>query len=161
MMTPEQRQAVVEEAKTWLRTPYHHHADVKGHGVDCAMILSRVYSNTGIVPFIDPRPYPTDWMLHRDEERYLQQMLPYAEEVFTAPQPSSTLLAKVISGRRCFGSSSGSGLKTISLFELVKSIILRASSSIENSTGFPILMGPVNSSGVFIHRIIASNKSST
>jgi cell wall-associated NlpC family hydrolase len=92
MMTPEQRQAVVEEAKTWLRTRYHHHADVKGHGVDCAMILSRVYSNAGIVPFIDPRPYPTDWMMHRDEERYLQQMLPYAEEVFTAPQPGDILL---------------------------------------------------------------------
>ena len=61
---------VVAEAKTWLRTPYHHAADIKGVGVDCAMILLRVYQAVGAVPpEVDPRPYPADWFLHRDEER--------------------------------------------------------------------------------------------
>lgn len=91
-MTPEQRQAVVCEAQTWVATPYHHCADVKGHGVDCAMFLSRVYSAAGVVPFIDPRPYPVDWHLHRNEERYLQTIAPYAREIFTPPEPGDFLL---------------------------------------------------------------------
>lgn len=91
-MTPEQRQAIIKEATTWVGTPYHHCADVKGHGVDCAMFLARVYSNTGIIPFVDPRPYPPDWHLHRGEERYLTTISPYAQELFTDPEPGDFML---------------------------------------------------------------------
>lgn len=70
-MTPEQQSAVVTEARSWLNTPYQHCAAIKGAGVDCLMLLSAVFHNAGLVPFIDPRPYPTDWMLHHSTERYL------------------------------------------------------------------------------------------
>ena len=63
--------AVVREAESWLGTPYHHAADVKGAGVDCAMLLVRVFCDLGLVAPFDPRPYPHDWMLHRSEERFL------------------------------------------------------------------------------------------
>ena len=43
VMSDAQRAAVVAEARSWIGTPYHHAADVKGHGVDCAMLLIRVY----------------------------------------------------------------------------------------------------------------------
>ena len=36
------REAVVTEAKTWIGTPFHHAARIKGAGVDCLMLLSRV-----------------------------------------------------------------------------------------------------------------------
>ena len=85
-MTPEKQTEVVAEAKTWLQTPYHHHADVKGEGVDCAMILVRVYGECGLIPEIDPRPYPQDWHLHRDAERYLGWIEKYADKV-DAPEP--------------------------------------------------------------------------
>lgn len=62
---------VVAEALSWLGTPYHHAADIKGVGVDCAMLLVRVFVDTGIVEPFDPRPYPPDWYLHHDEERFL------------------------------------------------------------------------------------------
>lgn len=62
---------VVAEALTWLDTPYHHAADVKGRGVDCAMLLVRVFVDTGLVEPFDPRPYPHDWYLHHDHERFL------------------------------------------------------------------------------------------
>lgn len=91
-MTPKQRETVVREALTWIGTPYHHCADVKGHGVDCAMILARVYANAGLIPFIDPRPYPPDWHLHRGEERYLEAIVPYAVEIREEPQPGDFLL---------------------------------------------------------------------
>lgn len=70
-MTPAQQAAVLIAARRWLRTPYRHCADVHGVGVDCLMLLARVYHEAGVLPWIDPRPYPTDWMQHRSEERYL------------------------------------------------------------------------------------------
>ena len=85
-MTPEQQAIVVEEAKTWLSTPYHHQAGIKGVGVDCAMILVRVYHAAGLIPEIDPRPYPHDWHIHRDAERYLGWVDQYAEKV-DSPEP--------------------------------------------------------------------------
>lgn len=80
-MTPEQRQAVVEEAMTWVGTPYHHLGDVKGAGVDCAMILIRVYVGLGFAPAFDPRPYPAQWYFHHDEERYLGWIKKYCDPI--------------------------------------------------------------------------------
>ena len=76
-----QRGRVVASALEWLGTPYHHLGDVKGAGVDCAMFLVRVFVDSGLVPPFDPRPYPTDWHLHRGEERYLGAVLDRAHEV--------------------------------------------------------------------------------
>ena len=52
-----QRAAVVAAARAWIGTPYHHMADIKGVGVDCAMLLVRVYCDLGLVEHFDPRPY--------------------------------------------------------------------------------------------------------
>jgi cell wall-associated NlpC family hydrolase len=48
-MDDTQRAAVVAEALTWINTPYHHHARVKGVGVDCAQLLCAVYEACGLV----------------------------------------------------------------------------------------------------------------
>lgn len=71
MMDAAQRAAVVAEALTWLKTPYHHHARVKGVGVDCAQLLCAVYEACGLVPHIDPGNYAHDWHLHRGEEVFV------------------------------------------------------------------------------------------
>ena len=94
----EQRAAVVAEARTWLRSPYHHAADVKGHGVDCAMLLVRVYCDLDLVEKFDPRPYTKDWFLHRDEERYLGFLLARSREVRT-PLEGDIVLFRM---GRCF-----------------------------------------------------------
>ncbi len=67
----EQRAAVVTEARKWILTPYHNCADIRGVGVDCGMLIVRVFVDLGLAPPFDPRPYAPDWMLHRDEEKYL------------------------------------------------------------------------------------------
>jgi NlpC/P60 family putative phage cell wall peptidase len=78
----EQRQAVVAEALTWLGTPYHHRACVKGAGVDCAMLPLAVYKAVGFVPeHTEAEAYPQDWHLHRDEERYLAFVRRFAREI--------------------------------------------------------------------------------
>lgn len=76
------RNKIVKEAESWLGTPYHHEGMVKGAGVDCAMILVAVYKELGLIPLdVDPRPYPHDWHLHRNAERYLNSLLQYSREV--------------------------------------------------------------------------------
>ena len=67
----EARRILVREARSWIGTPYHPGADLCGVGVDCGMLLVRVLVDAGLVPAFDPRPYPQDWHLHRDDERYL------------------------------------------------------------------------------------------
>jgi cell wall-associated NlpC family hydrolase len=94
------RARVVAEARAWLGTPYHHAADVKGPqgGVDCAMLLVRVYCDLGLVEPFDPRPYTRDWFLHRNEERYLGFLLARSREV-REPGLGDIMLFRV---GRCF-----------------------------------------------------------
>lgn len=93
-----QRARVVASARAWLGTPYHHMADLPGVGVDCAMILVRVFCDLGLVAPFDPRPYTRDWMLHRDDERYLGFLLASAREV-ERPQAGDVMLFRV---GRCY-----------------------------------------------------------
>ncbi|HZT87388.1 MAG TPA: hydrolase [Stellaceae bacterium] len=81
------RERVVAEALTWLGTPYHHRARVKGAGVDCLMLLAEVYEAAGVIAHVEPAHYPPDWHLHRDVERYVEGVLHYAHEVAGPPRP--------------------------------------------------------------------------
>lgn len=81
MYEAQQRAAVVSEARTWLGTPYHHAAQLKGAGVDCAMLPAAVYEAVGSIPPITVDHYPPDWHLHRDVERYLDVVTSQATEV--------------------------------------------------------------------------------
>ncbi|HYA73061.1 MAG TPA: hypothetical protein VEF36_07860 [Roseiarcus sp.] len=94
----EARGAVVAAARSWAGTPYHHMADIKGVGCDCAMLLVRVFCDLGLVEPFDPRPYVRDWHLHRGEERYLSFLLARAHEV-AAPLPGDVVLFRY---GRCF-----------------------------------------------------------
>ena len=93
MTEQEARSAVVAEAVSFLKTPYHHRANVKGVGVDCAQILIEVYSAVGLIERFDPGAYPPDFMQHRNEESYLAWVLKYAHQVET-PKPGDIALYK-------------------------------------------------------------------
>lgn len=92
------RQAVLAIARTWLKTPWHHRARVKGAGVDCAQILIAVYAEAGLVEEFDTGDYPPDWMMHRSQERFLEFVRQYADQV-EAPLPGDLALYFV---GRCF-----------------------------------------------------------
>jgi hypothetical protein len=96
--TSESRAAIVAAAREWIGTPYHHMADVKGVGCDCAMLLVRVYCDLGLVGSFDPRPYTRDWHLHHGEERYMKLLLARAGEV-AAPGAGDIVLFRY---GRCF-----------------------------------------------------------
>ncbi|HEY8033043.1 MAG TPA: hypothetical protein VIF02_11870 [Methylocella sp.] len=87
----DQRRAVVREARSWVRTPYHPQGDIKGGGVDCGLLLVRVFVDTGLCAPFDPRPYADDWYLHRSEERYLGFIFDRAKEV-AAPLPGDVMV---------------------------------------------------------------------
>jgi cell wall-associated NlpC family hydrolase len=80
------RKKVVAEARRWIGTPYHPCADLHGVGVDCGMLLVRVFVDAGLCAAFDPRPYAPDWHLHRGEERYLGFVFERCQER-TAPLP--------------------------------------------------------------------------
>ena len=93
-----QRDAVIKEALAWQGTPYHHQGRVKGAGVDCATLLCEVYEKAGVIPFVDPRPYPPDWHLHRNDEVYLGWLKKFAKEI-NNPKPGDVMVWKF---GRCF-----------------------------------------------------------
>ena len=52
------RAQIVAEARSWLATPFHHQARVKGVGVDCAGVIIGTAARLGLCPdFIDERNY--------------------------------------------------------------------------------------------------------
>lgn len=89
------REEVVKEAMSWLKTPYHHQARVKGAGVDCANLPAAVYEEVGLVTHINPK-YSPQWMLHRDEEQFLEYIEPHAVEFLDEGQlkPGDLILWK-------------------------------------------------------------------
>lgn len=76
-------QRVIAEAVSWIGTPYHNCANVKGAGCDCVMLLVEVYKAAGVIPadFPDPRPYAPHWFLHHEDERYIGGLEQYCDRV--------------------------------------------------------------------------------
>lgn len=71
-MTPSQQIAIIAEAESWLRTPFHDHGCVKGAGADCALFPLDVYSRVlGVAKPPVPK-YVQQFNLHRSEEVYLE-----------------------------------------------------------------------------------------
>lgn len=78
----EKRAAVVAEAMSWLRTPYHHQGRIKGVGVDCVWLLIEVYKTVGVVGSdFDPGEYSGEWYFHKSEEIYLGGVIKHAQRV--------------------------------------------------------------------------------
>ncbi len=79
---------ILAEAESWILTPFHHRACIKGVGVDCAHFLIGVFSNVGMggPPGQQVEEYPPDWHFHRSEERFLAYIKKYCREV-KSPKP--------------------------------------------------------------------------
>jgi NlpC/P60 family putative phage cell wall peptidase len=67
------RDDVVREALSWLGTPFHDHAGVKGVGCDCAHLILRVYAAVGLAEDFSPQ-YKPGWFQHRDEPLFLNAL---------------------------------------------------------------------------------------
>lgn len=83
------REAVIAEAKTWMATPYHSGAKVKGVGVDCGQLLIGAFENAGVINKgeCNPGTYSPEWHLHRSEELYRQWIQKYCDVIKEEPLP--------------------------------------------------------------------------
>jgi cell wall-associated NlpC family hydrolase len=89
-----ERKRAVNEALSWLGTPYHHMGRVKGAGVDCGMLLAEVFERAGLVEHIEVDYYSSDWHLHHEEEIYLSIVERFAHKVDREPLPGDIVLYK-------------------------------------------------------------------
>ncbi len=88
-----ERAAVVTETKTWLHTPYHNCARIKGVGCDCGQILLGVFENCKLIPHAETGMYPQDWAMHHAEPLYFDWVKKYCKEVTNRkPLPGDILL---------------------------------------------------------------------
>jgi NlpC/P60 family putative phage cell wall peptidase len=74
------RDDIVAEARSWLGTPYHHQAALKGVGCDCIGLLRGVYE-AFVAPLNVDINYSPHWHFHRAEEVLYAHACQYAEEI--------------------------------------------------------------------------------
>ncbi len=68
---------LVEEAESWIDTPYHHQAKLKSVGVDCCNLIAAIAENTDLIPPVELKPYSLQWHLHSKEEKMLKLLEEY------------------------------------------------------------------------------------
>jgi NlpC/P60 family putative phage cell wall peptidase len=56
-----QRREIVRIARSWIGTPYHHQASVRGVGADCLGLLRGVWQEVYGYEAEQPPPYSRDW----------------------------------------------------------------------------------------------------
>ncbi len=97
-MTAFTRAALIAEARTWIGTPWHHQAAVKGAGCDCIGFV-RGAAEPFIGAIAQPMNYAATWPLYRAEERLRDEMAAHAAEIDIADAlPGDILLFGVGKG---------------------------------------------------------------
>ena len=66
-----QRAAIIAAARTWIGTPYHHQASVKGIGADCLGLVRGVWRDYFGCDAETPPAYSRDWAEARGQETML------------------------------------------------------------------------------------------
>lgn len=77
-----QRAAIIAEAQSWIKTPYHGHSCLKGHGVDCGQLIYGVFHGVGLVGEIAlPKDYSLQVAKHRVSTEYVDIVDQYFREI--------------------------------------------------------------------------------
>lgn len=61
MQTPLTRALVVDAARAWIGTPYHHQASLRGVGTDCLGLVRGIWRDVYGVDAEQPPAYTRDW----------------------------------------------------------------------------------------------------
>ncbi len=88
-----ERSRVVQEALSWLGTPYHLNGRVMGAGADCATLLVAAFEGAGLLNDVHLADYHAGFHLHRGDEIYLEGIQQYCiETVKDRPQPGDIIM---------------------------------------------------------------------
>lgn len=92
----EVREAIVNEALTWVNTPYRQCSRIKGVGVNCAQFLFGVALAAGVIPADSPEPrwYTPQMATHSKEERLISYVKAYGAIEVETPLPGDIILFK-------------------------------------------------------------------
>jgi|ERR1039458_1779655 cell wall-associated NlpC family hydrolase len=99
---------IVEEALSWIKTPYEFGQLLKGVGCDCCTYLIGVFVGLGLIKQEDVDRelqalgvYSGDWFRHTTNEHYLRILMKFATNIMetrcypsTIAQPGSIVLTK-------------------------------------------------------------------
>jgi cell wall-associated NlpC family hydrolase len=100
MSQQEERERVLHIAESFIGTPHHHGARVKGAGIDCAQFIAATFEESGLeAPIIFER-YMPDWYMHRSDELLLDKVLERCVQIdLLNVQPADIVIYKF---GRCF-----------------------------------------------------------
>lgn len=97
MSKPLRRADIVAAARSWLGTPYHHQASVKGVGCDCLGLVRGVWRDLYGREAEAPPPYSRDWAEARAEETLLAAAKRHLEPLASAgaAKPGDVLVFRI------------------------------------------------------------------
>ena len=75
------RSQIIAEARSWLGTPYHHQASLKGVGCDCLGLLRGLWREIMGEEPETPPPYAPDWAEASGEETLRDAALRHLTEI--------------------------------------------------------------------------------
>ncbi|MHB0992678.1 MAG: NlpC/P60 family protein [Burkholderiales bacterium] len=62
-------QMLIDEAVSWIGTPFHHNQSCKGRGADCVGLCMGIYKNLGAMAAdYFPPAYSQQWHMHQNAE---------------------------------------------------------------------------------------------
>lgn len=64
------REDIVQEALSWIGTPFHDMAGIKGVGTDCLHLILRTFATCGIVEDFNPL-YSPQWFQHQEDPLFI------------------------------------------------------------------------------------------
>ncbi len=84
-MTTEDRARIVQEARSWLGTPYRPNACLRGVGVDCMQLIFAVFRDCGLLDTSEPTlvemSYVTNACQHGPDTRYIDGVEKYCRRI--------------------------------------------------------------------------------
>lgn len=86
-----QQKAILDEARTWIGTPYRHQASKKGEGADCLGLIRGVYREL-IMPEPPIPAYTPNWDEANGEDLLLTGFREHLEEVPAGTREAGTVL---------------------------------------------------------------------
>jgi NlpC/P60 family putative phage cell wall peptidase len=94
------RQVLVREARTWIGTPYHHRAALRGVGCDCLGLLRGIWRDVLGQDVVELPRYTGDWGDVSGDEALLDGLAAHLAEVPRATAlPGDVLVFRMFPGR--------------------------------------------------------------
>lgn len=82
----EQRQSIIEAARSFIGTRYHHEGKIRGVGVDCATLITMSFEQAGVRPPINIATYSAQWHIHSEDPLYEKAIAANGGKLVDSPQ---------------------------------------------------------------------------